>query len=196
MACADRNPCACVEDFNRCICSRLRVGRCEFLSTIVRIAASAVTDIGQDLHDAHLGQRSRWQARQNGLPQLTQGASPAGVTRCSRVVADQPRAFGRAAEFADGGSSRRASGFQSRWITRSALRRRICTAKRCTGMTSSSVCTHSTVTRIAYWRARSSSLARYSRPIAAPRCSSRRRAGSSSGSSERRRIASRWRSLW
>ena len=37
----------------------------------------------------------------------------------------------------------------------SALRRRIRTAMRGTGMTSSNVCIHSTATRIAYWRDRS-----------------------------------------
>ncbi len=49
-----------------------------------------------------------------------------------------------------GGSILRAIGFQSKWITRSALRRRICTVKRCTGITNSSVRTHSIVTRVAY----------------------------------------------
>ena len=144
----------------------------------------------------HFGQRSGWHARQNARPQAGQVPRAAGTTRCS---ASSHTRRGRSVDALNshtGGSSRRASEFQSSRMTRSALRRRICTAKRCTGIASSSVRTHSTVTRVAYWRARSSSLARYSRPIASARCSSRRRLGSPSGSARARRIASRCRSLW
>ncbi len=77
----------------------------------------------------HFGQHPGWQARQNARPQPEHGAKPAGMIRCS---ASSHTRRGRSAEALHshiGGSSRRASGFQSSWTARSALRRRTCTVK-------------------------------------------------------------------
>ena len=78
----------------------------------------------------HFGQRSGWHARQKVRLQVAHGASAAGTTRCSASSHTKRGRWVEAVNSHAGGSSARANGFQSSRITRSALRRRICTVKR------------------------------------------------------------------
>jgi hypothetical protein len=96
-------------------------------------AAGEVRNARASLGCPQRGQAAGKQARQKGLPQDGQGSWPAGSVRCSlssqtRRTRSRPRPASHS-----GGSAALTSGCQSRCTTRSPLRRRINTSKRCTG---------------------------------------------------------------